>query len=201
MKVTIPEALELSLLGMIVVFVVLVFLMCITYILAVVFKPRKAKQTAAVVEGAVTNALAAAPAEAAVAALELAAPAEAAAEEPSQAEAAADTAAEEPAPSEVIGYADTERQRQFKVIINGVEHSVDAVVSESEPGASGGAPLPAGEPAVSAPRASAAQAPVSAQTAGRQPASEQQRQFRIIINGAEHMVGAEITEPRGGAAV
>ena len=50
MRITIPESLGISALGLIVVFIVLVFLMCITYIMAAIFRGRAKKTVTAAAE-------------------------------------------------------------------------------------------------------------------------------------------------------
>lgn len=112
--VSIPEAFGYSLLGLAVVFAVLIFLMFIVWLMSRILRPKTLKTSAA----ADIPALAAA---ADALAIEAAAPPAAEAPAAAVAEAVAEATAE-PA------------QKRFRVVINGVDHIVDAEMRDSTAG-------------------------------------------------------------------
>ena len=178
--IPISEAFGYSLLGIAVVFVVLVFLMCITYIMAAVFKSRAGKSAAAVT-GSAGKADAPPPAaKPEITATEADVPKTA--EKPETAAVSAEqarTASAEPV------------LRQYAVMVNGVQHIVDAeLVGASAPTAAA-APAPAVAATEAVPAAGAA---VQVQSPG---GAAGKRKFTVMVNGVKHEVDAEIVDNAG----
>ena len=216
MDVTIPGALEISLLGMIVVFIVLVFLMGITYVLAAIFKPKTGAKKTALVEGSALHGATAGGLTSTVNdAKTETPPASGASAEQTHAALqtpAADSVAVQTAPpgtSYTESIAAAPAQRQFRVIINGTEQIIDAEISESataaaqpqngaQAQASGETGSAGEEQAVPESQAVQSGAASIAGAENYRSVNNAKRQYNVIINGVGHTVDAEITESSGG---
>ncbi|MCL2124466.1 MAG: hypothetical protein FWH33_00565 [Oscillospiraceae bacterium] len=219
-EISVPRSLWLSVLGILIVFLVLVFLMVIIIIMTAIIRKAAGKTTAAALSGANGAAGASGDASPALdtsgeasgsvipwqaastqdasqdssqvvtqilpfaAQLQVSAtdagPAATAENDRSAAEAAAvlsDAAAAEAEYSEV---------RKFKVVVDGVEYEVDAAVSLSEVLAVATASEPDTAPEPAAPEPSA--------SADRPEGYTETRRFRVVVDGVEYEVDAEIDE-------
>ena len=181
MSVSISEAFGYSLLGIVVVFGVLVFLMCITYILAAIFKRRaaKAKSAAPDIKDAEAKQAEAKQAEVKQAEVKTApvpeAPPPAVAEKASIAVSAPMPVATKAGASA----AQLTAHRKYKVVINGNEQIVEAEVPEAVSGST-----------VYAPRTTGV-------NAGQADGGAKARQFNVVINGVAYAVDAEIEDTVG----
>ena len=179
-NVTIPETLGVSLLGMFVVFLVLVFLMVIIYIMAGVYKKASGKPAKAQADT---------PSAAPVTAMDDLPPASPIPAEPVLAAQTAQAVTEqsaapaaEPMPSV---------PKKYRVIVNGTEYEVDAETGDSAASLSPSEPE---SPAVSvdaapeSPAAPAVRPPAQAAT----PEFSGIRKFMVVVDGKEYEVDAEM---------
>ena len=193
-KVTIPESLGLSLLGMVIVFFVLIFLMAIIYIMTAIIrrassKPAMAEGSAGLKAEALTVGGQPQAARTAVDSLHKE-PSSAATSSTTTVAAGQSTAAkpEEPVAPSVPDAPAIEvfTAKKYKVIVNGSEYEVDAETGEIVPG----------------PAAPAPEAPIEAPVSGA-PAIEvfTAKKYRVIVNGSEYEVDAGTGEIIPGSAV
>ena len=187
-NISIPKALWLSLLGMVIVFVVLVFLMVIIYVMTGIIRRFSGKPVAAAAGAGPAGApppeigrIADAP--------EPPTPVQDAAQDAARDAASAVSLASAsasdlpaPAPAPLREY---RAPQKYRVIVNGVEYEVDAETGEGSPDSTAPAPDTPATPEqdIPAPDAPASAPPMDAEVT---------RKFRVIVNGAEYEVDAQV---------
>ena len=191
-NITIPVSFGLSLLGMVIVFIVLIFLMVIIYIMTALIRKTTAKPAMAEGNADLAEAFEITGEQSQDALI----PADSLQVEPSSSpalqtepEAVEPSAAaepEEPSVSDVLTV-EVITVKKYRVVVNGAEYEVDSETGEIVPGL-----------AAPAPESEASEEPAVSDGAEIEIYTE--KKYRVVVNGMEYVVGSETGEIAPGPA-